>query len=374
MANFYILSSVYAPNTAVTNHELALVHGFDELGVIAEWLFLLPDTKESTIDNCFKSIKISYLWNKKWIRSKLIKHLFKHIAYAKFYFSLNKGDTVLLLGTSSYLHFLVRRKGINVYHERTEHPLAVETCKYKFFARHYNDDCCRTTGLFVISHALKSYFESIGVDHKKVHVVNMIVDSKRFMDIKKDENVEPYIAYCGNVSNLKDGIDNLIESFSLVSKRYSNIKLYIIGDISPKGSNNMDLVNCLGLSNRIVFTGKVQSSEMPQLLVNAKMLALARPDTLQNKYGFPTKLGEYLLSGNPVVVTRVGDIPLFLEDKKTALLSDCGDVKAFADNIIWVLDHPEEAHEIGLRGRDVANQCFNYVTESQKMYKVLFGK
>ena len=44
------------------------------------------------------------------------------------------------------------------------------------------------------------------------------------------------------------------------------------------------------------------------------MLVLARPDNIQAKGGFPTKLGEYLATGNPVVVTKVGEIPNYLID------------------------------------------------------------
>ena len=111
---------------------------------------------------------------------------------------------------------------------------------------------------------------------------------------------------------------------------------------------------------------------MPQVLKNAKILALARPQSLQNTYGFPTKLGEYLLTGNPVVITRVGDIPLFLKDKESALMSDCHDIQAFADNLLWALDNYEEAQIIGERGKRVAEEHFNYLNETRKMVHFMF--
>ena len=63
-------------------------------------------------------------------------------------------------------------------------------------------------------------------------------------------------------------------------------------------------------------------NEVPQLLMDSEVLALDRPNSIQAQCGFPTKLGEYLLTGNPVVVTKVGDIPLFLEDGVSALLAE----------------------------------------------------
>lgn len=363
---------MYAPNTALTNHALSFVHGFDEFDVHAEWVFLLPDNQSSIVNEVFNNVKITYLWNKFFCKNKVLKHLYKHIRYAKFFFSLKEGDVVLLLGASSYLHFLVRRNGIKVFHERTEHPLAVQASKHEYFNKHYIDDCGKTDGLFVISNALKEYFAGMGVMEDKIHVINMVVDAKRFTNIKKDLYVEPYIAYCGKASNSKDGVDDLIRAFAIVAKQIPDIKLYVIGDPSPNESDNHNLVDELGLRKRIIFTGVVPASQMPQILVNAKMLALCRPNNLQNKYGFPTKLGEYLLTGNPVVITRVGDIPLFLEDHKSALMSECHDVETFADNIIWVLEHPNEARAIGLRGKKIAENNFNYLVETKKMYNIMF--
>ena len=84
-------------------------------------------------------------------------------------------------------------------------------------------------------------------------------------------------------------------------------------------------------------------------------------------------MGEYLLTGNPVVITRVGDIPLFLKDKESALMSECGDVDAFAANIKWVIEHPAESIIIGEKGKKVAQESFNYIKESKKMLDFIFG-
>ena len=372
---FYILSDNFVPNSAPTNHALSFLKGFSELGIKAQWVFLLPDAKLSRWKQPFKNISVRYLWNSHISYNRYFRHIYKHITYSLFYFfTLKKGDIILLLGASNYLHGLIKRKGISVYHERTEHPLAVNWTSNNYIKKHYYSDCALADGNFVISAALKEFFVSVGVPNDKVHVINMVVDANRFSKIKKDIAVEPYIAYCGNASNLKDGVDDLIKAFALVAKCKPDIKLYIIGQAPAKESNNYDLVEKLGIKDRIVFTGVVSADDMPQILTNAQMQALCRPDSLQNKYGFPTKLGEYLLTGNPVVITRVGDIPLFLEHKKTALISECGDIEAFAENIIWVIEHPDEAREIGLQGKKVAEQHFNYLIETKKMVNIMFNK
>ncbi len=168
----------------------------------------------------------------------------------------------------------------------------------------------------------------------------MVVDNTRFDGLIKTDS-QRYIAYCGKASNNKDGVDRLIKAFSIVQKKLPDVKLFIIGDPPDSDSDNINLVKSLNLEVNIVFTGKVEADIIPQILKDASVLALARPDNLQNRYGFPTKLGEYLLTSNPVVITRVGDIPLFLKDGESAYMSDCDDIEAFASNLIKAKENKE---------------------------------
>ena len=115
----------------------------------------------------------------------------------------------------------------------------------------------------------------------------------------------------------------------------------------------------------------MKAEAIPQLLMNAEVLALDRPDNLQAKYGFPTKLGEYLLTKNPVVVTAVGDIPKFLKDGVSALIAKPSDAEDFSSKLIWALTHKDEAARIGRAGCSVAMENFNSFTEAQKIVKFL---
>ena len=40
---FYVLADTYDPNTAKNNHIMSYVRGFEELGIDAELVFLLPN-------------------------------------------------------------------------------------------------------------------------------------------------------------------------------------------------------------------------------------------------------------------------------------------------------------------------------------------
>jgi len=371
MSNNYILSSFYIPSSAATNHALSFIKGFDELGLKAEWLFILPDEHESKCPITFNNITIRYLWKNKFNKNKIVKHIYKHFSYAKFYFSLKPDDNVLLLGTSAYLYNLVRREGVNIYHERTEHPYVGKISRFNFFSlKRYLNSCKKVTGLFVITKALQDFFISQGVSSSKIHVVNMVVNGTRFIDIKRERVEQPYIVYCGNAQNSKDGVDDLLRAFAIIVNNI-DIRLKIIGPAPSVASPNWILANTLNITDKVDFLGIIEPQKIPQLLTNAEVAALARPQSLQNTYGFPTKLGEYLMSSVPVCVTSVGDIPLFLKHMDSALLSPCGDVEEFAQNLEWCIEHPVEAKLIGANGKKVALECFNYKSEAKKIIDVI---
>ena len=371
---FYIISESYSPTSAITVRTLSLLKGLSELGAEGEWVVVNPDNKFSRWEHPYKGISIRYIWNSLLSRNTLCRRLYMIVSLLLFIcFKLKKGDTVLLFH-KEILHWLISKKDIRIYLDIGEHPKAYNISRFSFINDSFVDDCSKIEGLFVVSEALKEYFISENIPPERIHVVNMVVDSNRFKGINKDRSVEPYIAYCGNASNRKDGVDDLIRAFSLVAKQTSDLKLYIIGRAPSNESDNSKLVEELGLRDRIVFTGIVPFDEMPEYLTNSRMLALCRPESLQNTYGFPSKLGEYLLTGNPVVITSVGDVPLFLINKYSALLSPCGDINAFAENIMWIVKHYEEAQTIGERGREVALKRFNYLTEAKKEYNVIFSR
>lgn len=374
----FLVYRTYAPNTAFINRAKAYWDALDKIGLKATIVFFMPDNKYSKLNASYNNIKIKYYWDKYYIPNKYFKYISYYLYQKLFLGQLREGDRVYLYGLADFLCSISGKKGINVYYETTEHPSVVPlgTACYRPSVQKHIESCRKLTGMFVISSPLKRFFVENGIREDKIHIINMTVDSNRFIDIEKRPDTEKYIAYCGTVSNNKDGVDDLIKAFALVSQKHDDIKLYIIGKVPSHNEEreNIKLVNSLGITDKVVFTGVVTSEAMPQLLKNAIALALARPDSLQAQCGFPTKLGEYLLSGNPVVVTSVGDIPLFLKNEENAMIVEQRNVVEFAEKLCWVLEHPNEAQIIGEKGKKVALESFNAEIETRKLIEVIQNK
>lgn len=373
----YFVYNSFSPNTASNNRALAYLNALSALHYEVTVFFLMPDERFSRMSEKIPGIHVEYCWDKNYINRRVIKN----ISYLRYLFDVfhrvKSGDVVYLYGVVDLMALLIHKKGIRLYCEWTEHPKVYQP-KGRIFhpsIRRYLNYCRKVDGLFVISTCLRDYFIENGVSADKVHIVNSIVDLSRFDGLVKQQS-EPYFAYCGNGNNKKDKVDELIKVFARVAARHDDIQLWIIGptkQVYKEEQDNVQLVHELELDGRVIFTGVKPAVEIPQMMVNATALFLTRPDTLQNRAGFSTKLGEYLASGNPVVAAGVGDIPLYLKDKENAFVYTPGDFKAVEDAMEYILANPAESKCIGGAGKETAHKNFNALIESEKLITA-FGR
>lgn len=292
---------------------------------------------------------------------------------------LNKNDRIIAIDvytevilTQLFAFTLAKSLKTKLLIERCEHPL-----------RNYNDNKAKLLlgnikvwletklydGIFCISGYLINFYLSKGFDQRRLFLVPSTVDTGRFDKRLSSPLLYRYILYCGSLTLLKDGVHILIESFAQVSDRHPEIKLVLIGAADTYEEEMMlkKVVTKLKLDDRVVFLGKMARTDIPVYLNNAEALVMARPSSIIADAGFPSKLTEYLSTGNPVIATKVGEIPVYLEDNVNAFLSEPDNADAFAGKIDYVLSNYELAQKVGQRGKELTRTIFNYNYQTKRM-------
>lgn len=367
MSRIVLLNRRYCLGEAWTNRVLGYAKGLAEIGYHVDLCYLITDTGRTPYNIRINGVNVVNFWEKdNWLEKRF--RFFSFIAnYLRARRYIKSSDTVFIYGGERYLVNLAKRCHARVFVEITEHPYVNNTRnkhnidKQQLFYK-------KIDGLVVISDILKGYYLSIGIPESKILRTNMFVDENRFKSIKK-ENSYAYIAYCGIISLNKDGVDVLLKAFSIFIENNPGFKLMLIGRFESDKTKMklMRIVQQLCLSDKVEFTGQLPPNEVARLLVNARILALARPDNIQSRNGFPTKLGEYLSTKNPVVVTSVGEIPLFIKNGYNGYLARPGDPIDFSDKLSWVAHNYEEACIAANRGFELVNDEFSYLCQSQKL-------
>jgi len=270
------------------------------------------------------------------------------------------------------IHFLMKAAhamNIKVLHERTELPYAIagqSKRRQKMLDIYLNKQLPKFDGVFVISNKLTQY---IGQFNKAIKKLVTLVDLDFFNSQKASPYPFPYIGYCGTISGNKDGVPILIEAFASISNRFPDLKLVLVGNNSNKAGikETIDAIDKYKVGDKVIFTGLIERDMMPVILCNAEILVVSKPDNEQNSGNFPIKIGEYLATGVPVVVTSVGEIPLFVKDGESGYLAVPGSADSFAQKMEEALANKEKAKQAGRNGRKIAEENFDYRKVSKIM-------
>ncbi len=224
----------------------------------------------------------------------------------------------------------------------------------------------------VMTNTLIKYYQQMAKPEARFIHLPMTVDLTRFDEVvATDIYKKPYIAFTGTMNNYKDGVDILIKAFAKIADKYPTYHLYMAGFWHYDVPMQEKLIAGFGLQDRIHYIGVLNRNQIPSFVGNASLLALSRPDSHQAQGGFPTKLGEYLATGHPVCVTKVGEIPNYLEDNVSAFMAEPGDVHSFADAMDRALCDENNAKRVGANGRKVAEVEFNAQVQAKRLAEFL---
>ncbi len=296
----------------------------------------------------------------------------------KFLTKINKEEKIDAVITFSqylsqnlFIYFFTRLKKILFLRENNEFPHVVlnrgheklhfnEKLYFKFLNQLYD-------GYILISSSLKKFNDNLLKRNSPVLTVPIIVDNERFAFDEVDRLNK--ITYCGNLFGDKDGVKILLEAFSLIHLKHPSYKLLLVGNTSnlSKFEDLKSTIIKLGIENKVEFSGFISRDKIPFILSQSTLLVLARPNNIQAKGGFPTKLGEYLASGRPVLVTATSDIPNYLTHKKNAFLAQPDSVEDFALKMDEILSEYEFAAQVGIEGKKLTENVFNYAFQANRI-------
>ena len=233
---------------------------------------------------------------------------------------------------------------------------------YKYIAK--NADL-----VFGISHYLVDKVKVYGCKNA-VYMPNFVNPNHFIMDIgarkrireelgiKKDTIV---IGYAGSFTYW-EGIPFLIQAFKNLTKKYSKIKLAIMGRMywSNRDDDIPRLVEDMNLKNDVILIPSQPSEQVPKFLSVFDILCCPKIDCEENRLITPIKVIEYLSMGLPTVASSVGGITYTIEDGVDGFLVKPGDVKDLEEKLEWIILNPERSKEIGENGRKKVIDKYSY--------------
>lgn len=327
----------------------------------------------------FEGVKFEYLSNTTERSSSfLIRRLNDFMGYLKLL-------KYLLITSSSFnivflvdvrnswripIYFCCKIRKMKVVYELNEHPLVFSSNNKYWFEKNFIFRMF--DGYIVISDNLKFLVESFKKKKCQILKVPILTNS---VEIELNElcsinTSEEYIVHTGGLSDSKEGIVDLIKSIHYVNNSSTyKLNLFFTGNL--KGSTDEIKINKiiedLSLQNKIKFLGYLSDAEVLEYQKKSLLAVINKPNNLQNNYCFPTKLGEYMILGKPIIVNKVGEYMNYLKDDYNAIVLEKNTPEFLGDSIIKVLNNNDYYKQIGFNAKKTADVSFNYNVQAERI-------
>ncbi len=204
----------------------------------------------------------------------------------------------------------------------------------------------------VLSEHSRSVLEGYGIAPNKIRVVPLTLPME-FEDLTvSDDPPEPGMILYAGWLNERKGLHRLLEAMPAVLAAHPEARVTAIGGEVKFGEAYVErlrnIMKAGGFSDRVTFTGHIRPSQMKSYIEKAAVVVI--PEQYENMS--PLLMIEAMVLGKPVVISRAGGIPEFIEHGVSGLMADPLKPEDFADKIGAVLGDPERARAMGRAARE----------------------
>jgi len=215
----------------------------------------------------------------------------------------------------------------------------------------------KSDAIICLSNEIGKELEDIGASSHRIFRIGNAVDAERFRPLNEDERrswrvrrgfgpKDPIIVFSGRLVYRK-GLDMLLAAWPKITASHSSAHLIILGS----GKNQPDTIE-EEMRQKVIkdgiinatFEGEVSSAD--SYFGIADILALP-----SRKEGLPNVLLEAMSSELASVCFRIGGVTDLIENGQTGLLVPAGDIVAFSNAIINLLDDQIKRKIIGKQAR-----------------------
>jgi glycosyltransferase involved in cell wall biosynthesis len=178
---------------------------------------------------------------------------------------------------------------------------------------------------------------------------------------------ERFLLYVGLLEPRKN-LPALLHAFASLPPKEPAVKLVLVGRQGWMYNQTLQLVDSLGLAERVHFTGYVDQVDVPRVYNLAEMAVYP---SLYEGFGFPVL--EAMACGTPVITSNVSSLPEIAAG--AGVLVPAGDVPALATAIADLLSDPHERQRLSALGLERAAQFTWERTAAQtmKVYAQVLG-
>jgi glycosyltransferase involved in cell wall biosynthesis len=210
----------------------------------------------------------------------------------------------------------------------------------------------KCTSIIVVSdYSAQQLKKRFKVNTKITLVPNSSLEFENLPTVRPTTEPNQTIFFCGTLISYK-GLDDLLQAMKIVQKEITHVRLIVAGngELPPWIQRTEEL----GVRDCVEFCGFVGGDKKVSLYRNSAIFCL--PSHFES---FGIAALEAMHCSKAVVCTNVGGLPDLVSHGENGLLSNPGDVKKLAENLITLLSNKHMLDSYGANGKIKAQKCFS---------------
>lgn len=328
--------------------------------------------------------RLFFMTNDKTVTLKKIEKLGISISFINF--ERGNRNPISFLKNIFVLRKFCIKNDINVIHTHHRYPELLASFVSKFtnartvttvhsFVGGFRALSFKSDQIIAVSKAVEEFLITKHKIRKKkiIHMYNFVrafrpIDIKYLETFKEAYNIintDKIMLFVGRLCYQK-GIDILLEALDRLVKEHANIKLIIVGDIDDVvGGVDADrLMEKIETNENIIYTGPL-SDVIDMYYLADFVVQPSRAET----FGYVAI--EAGLAGRPFIGSGTGGVTEIIEDRKSGLLCEPGNVFDLEAKIKIYLESPRMAQEHGKKLHERVKHFQNseaYVNSLREIY------
>ncbi|WP_448556541.1 TIGR04063 family PEP-CTERM/XrtA system glycosyltransferase [Thalassotalea montiporae] len=234
-----------------------------------------------------------------------------------------------------------------------------------------------------ICQGLKNDLIARGVAENKLTVIPNAVNVEQFECITEKDNElveqlqlsnKKVLGFIGSFYAY-EGLDLLVSSLPAILEKMPDVCLLLVGG-GPQEQNLKSQVAALGLSEHVMFTGRIPHDQVNQYYSLIDLLVYPRKSMRLTDLVTPLKPLEAMAQGRLFLASDVGGHHELIVDKQTGYLFSADNSSALVTKVVDIFQQPQAWSEILANGRAYVehdrnwkNSVSNYMPVYKKLLK-----
>jgi glycosyltransferase involved in cell wall biosynthesis len=306
---------------------------------------------------------VVYAWKAFLLANKLLKKNKYDLTHS--FFSVPCGALSLWFKLTKKIPYVVSLRGSDVpgYSERFKFIYTILKPLIKFIWKKSDAVVSNSQGL-----------RDLALETSQHQAVDIIYNGIDLDDFCPKESMRPrdkFIITIGATRiTARKGTNYLIQALSLLTSKYPNLLLRILGDGDEK-SNLIELTKQLKLENFVQFLGRIPREETAPYYQEASLFVLPSLNE-----GMSNAMLEALASGLPILATETGGTEELVENGVNGFIIKMKDPKDLAQKIELILKDDNLRVQMGIASRKKAQEMSwgNVANKYYALYKQTAGK